>query len=99
MLRGLCICVCLSVFLLVTTVSPTKADKQIEIPFGVWTPLDPLNHVLGGKPDALRCRAILGNYCVKQRDYTSEVDILNLIRQVAATMRPFAVSIAATCYY
>jgi len=91
--------VCLSVFLLVTTVSPTKADKQIEIPFGVWTPLDPLNHVLGGEPDAPRCRAILGNYCAKQRGYTSEVDILNLIRQVAATMRPFAVSIAATCYY
>jgi len=39
MFRGVCVRVrvCLSVFLLVTTVSCAKTDEPIEMPFVVWT--------------------------------------------------------------
>ena len=33
----LCICLCVFVCLLVTTVSPTKTDKPIEVLFRIWT--------------------------------------------------------------
>jgi len=50
--------VCLSVSLLVTTVSPTKTDEPITVPFGVWTWVGPRNHVLGGGRDPLAGRDI-----------------------------------------
>jgi len=32
-----CVCLCLSVCLLDTTVSPAKTDEPIEMLFGLWT--------------------------------------------------------------
>ena len=32
----------------VTVVSPTKMAEPIEMPFRVWTRVDPMNHVLDG---------------------------------------------------
>jgi len=37
--------ICLSVC---HNVSPTKTAEPIEIPFGTWTPVDPMNHVIDG---------------------------------------------------
>ena len=42
-------CASLSVCLLVTTVSPTKTDEPIEVPFGLWTRVGPRNHVFPGE--------------------------------------------------
>jgi len=41
----------MSVCLSVTLVSHTKTAAPIEMPFGLMTPVDPLNHVLDGGPD------------------------------------------------
>jgi len=35
------VCMCLSVCLLVTTASAAKTDEPIEMPFGIWSPVDP----------------------------------------------------------
>ena len=35
-----------------TTVSPTKTAEPTEIPFGLWTRVDPGYHVLDGGPDS-----------------------------------------------
>jgi len=40
---SVCVCVCL----LDTTESLTKTAEPIEMPFGLWTRVDPRNHVLG----------------------------------------------------
>ena len=40
--------VCLSVSLSVTIVSPAKMGEPIEMPFGLWTPVGPGNHMLDG---------------------------------------------------
>jgi len=37
-----------SVGLSVTLVSPAKTAQPIEMPFGLWTPVGPRKHVLGG---------------------------------------------------
>ena len=37
-----------AVCLFVTVVSPTQMAEPIEIPFGLWTPVGPRNHVLDG---------------------------------------------------
>jgi len=42
-------CASLSVCLLVTTVSPTKTDEPIEVPFGLWTRVGPRNRVFPGE--------------------------------------------------
>ena len=42
--------------------SPAKTDKPIEMPFGLWTPVGPRNHVLGGQPDPPKEGAILGGH-------------------------------------
>jgi len=42
-----CLSVCLSVCLLDTTVSLTKTDEPIEVPFGLRTWVGPSIHVLG----------------------------------------------------
>ena len=44
--RSLRVCV----YVLDTSVSPTKTDEQIEIPAGVWTSVGARNHVLPGSP-------------------------------------------------
>jgi len=49
------LCVCL----LVASVNPAKMIKPIKTRFGVWTWVDPRNHVLGGCPDLSRRR---GNF-------------------------------------
>ena len=36
--------------------SCAKTDEPIEIPFGVWTNVSPLNHVLDEGPDSRRGR-------------------------------------------
>jgi len=41
----------LSVCLSVTIVSPTNTAEPIEMPFGLWTRVGPINHVLYGGPD------------------------------------------------
>ena len=43
-----CVCVCVCVCLLVITVSPTKTDEPIEVQFGLYTRMGPMNHELGG---------------------------------------------------
>jgi len=43
-----------SVCLLVSTVSCAKTDELIEVPFGVWTRVGPINHVLDGVADRPR---------------------------------------------
>jgi len=40
-----------SVCLLVTMVNCTKMAEPVEVPFGVWTQVGPVKHVLGGFPD------------------------------------------------
>jgi len=40
--------VCLSVCLSLTVVSPAKTPEPIEMPFGIWTRMDPRKHVLDG---------------------------------------------------
>lgn len=39
---------CICQYLLVTTVSPTKMAKPIEIPFSMWTWVSPTNYVISG---------------------------------------------------
>jgi len=34
-------------------VNPAKTDEPIEIPFGLWTRVGPMNYVLGGSTDPL----------------------------------------------
>jgi len=52
-----------SVCLLVTSVSPAKTAKLIEMPFGLWTWVGPRNHVLGGSQDPPRGRGNFGGPC------------------------------------
>ena len=58
MFRGLCVsvcvcvCVCASLFVCLClsvgkAVSSSKKDEQIEVQFGIWTPMGPTNNVLG----------------------------------------------------
>ena len=48
-----CSVFCLTVYmcLLDTSVSPTKTDEPIQIPFSFWSLIGPRNHVLGWGPD------------------------------------------------
>ena len=52
--------VCMSVCLLVATVSPTKRMNEIEVPFRMWTRVSPRNRVLGGCRIPAGKRAIWG---------------------------------------
>jgi len=38
----------------VTIVSPAKTAEPIEMPFGLWTWMDPGNHVLDGGPELVK---------------------------------------------
>jgi len=49
-----CSVVCVSVDLLVTTVSLAKTDEPIDMPFGLWTWVGRWSHVLDGGPDPHR---------------------------------------------
>jgi len=49
-----------SVGLSVTVVSPAKTAEPIEMPFGSWTRVGPVNHALDGGPDPPWDGAILG---------------------------------------
>ena len=48
--------ICLSVGRSVchTVVSPAKNAEPIEMPFGLWTRMDPRNHVLDGGSEVVR---------------------------------------------
>ena len=46
--HGLCMLVSVCVG---HTREPYKIDEPIEMPFEIWTRVDPGNHVLGGDPD------------------------------------------------
>jgi len=48
---SVCLRVCVCVCLLDRTLTPTKTDKPIEMLFGVWTQVGPMNVVLGGGPN------------------------------------------------
>jgi len=51
----------LSVCLLVIAMSCAKTAEPIKMPFGVWTLVGPMNHVLDGDPDPPRTeRCIFG---------------------------------------
>ena len=50
-LRGLSVCLSVTVSLLVTIVNPAKTARQIEISRGWMTRVGPRNHVLDGGPD------------------------------------------------
>ena len=50
------VCVCVSVCLLDTSMSPAKTDEPIVMLFELCTRVQPRNHVLGGGPDPLRGR-------------------------------------------
>jgi len=43
-----CLSICLSVCLFIRTVSHTKMVELIEMPFGLWIWVGPMNHILGG---------------------------------------------------
>jgi len=57
-----CSVVCVSVDLLVTTVSLAKTDEPIEMPFGLWTWVGRWNHVLDGGPDPHRKGGFWGSF-------------------------------------
>jgi len=40
------VCVCMSVCLLDTTMSPASMDEPIKMPFGLWTRVGPRNNLL-----------------------------------------------------
>jgi len=42
-----------------TTVFSAKRAEPIEMPFGLWTPMGPRNHMLNGGPDLLQQWVIL----------------------------------------
>ena len=94
-------CACVPV---VTTVNPTKTEKPIEVPFGIWTRVGPNNHVSGwglGVLGVLRGpkEGQFGRHpqpIVKYKEYPARAKVT---RQVAAAMRPVAVSTAATCIF
>ena len=91
------VCVCLSgcsLCLLDTTVSPTKAAEQIEMPFGMWTPW-PNEPCLMWEPGSLTGRGTFEGHS----HWHVAVNILNVIRKRAAAMRLQATSNVATCYH
>ena len=51
--------VCVSVCVSVTGMYPAKMAGRIEVPFGMWSGMDPSNHVLDGVSDPPRGR---GNF-------------------------------------
>jgi len=54
------VCLCLSIGLSVTLVSPAKTAESIEMPFELRTRVGPRNHVLDGGPQPPWEGAILG---------------------------------------
>ena len=56
----MCVCICLSVCLLVTTGSSTKAAEPLEVSIGVWTSMLGRNHVFRGDSNPARQRDNLG---------------------------------------
>jgi len=47
--RYVCLCVCLFIG---HNVEPDKIAEPIEMPVGMWTLVDPRNHILCGAPDS-----------------------------------------------
>jgi len=67
--------VCLSVGWSVTILSPAKTAEPIEMPFAVWTWVDPRNHVLDDGPDPPSEGAILrGNIICMANGWLEEQD-------------------------
>ena len=81
---SVCRCVCLSVCLLVTIVSVAKTAEPIQIPFGVRS-LGAKEPCIWWAPDNTERRALLRGMFA--------VDILTVIRQGAAAMRPLVNSL------
>ena len=79
-----------SVRLLVTSVSPATTAAPIDEPFGGGAQAGPRNHVLGGVRVLSGKGAIWGSISqliVKYRAIRRAIDILNLIRYVAAAVQ------------
>ena len=95
------LCVCLAVCLLVIAARPTKTAKPIDVPFGVWTHVGPKNHVFDEAPIPMES----GNFedmsrpVVKYKNIRRTFDVINLIRYVAAVMRPLVARTATTCLH
>ena len=52
--------VCVFVCVLGAPMSPAKMAERIEMPFGTWTQVGPVNHVLNGGPDHTMGRGTVG---------------------------------------
>jgi len=57
------IVVCLSV--LSTPVNPAKTAEPMKMPFGVWTQVGPMNHMLDGGDTGVIRQTQLNDACVK----------------------------------
>ena len=95
MFRALRLCICLSVG---HNREPHKTDS------GAFWDMDsgePPKPCIRWGPGSPRARGTLRNlpvHCKCIGNIVRAVDILNFIRSMAAAMRPFAVTAAATCY-
>ena len=54
--------VCQSACRSVIPVSPAEKAEPIEMPFGIWALIGPMNHVLDGGPQVLRHVAMATNF-------------------------------------
>ena len=86
--------------LLGTAVSPAETDGQIEMPLEAWTRASPRNYGLRGGPSPAKGggNLLTGHlHCKLQRKFGVRSIFATLFGIVAAAMRPFAASTAATC--
>lgn len=97
--ESVCLSACLSVG------HSREAHKNgwthINVPFGVWTHVGPKNHVFDEAPIPMES----GNFedmtrpVVKYKNIRRSFDVINLIRYVAAVMRPLVARTATTCLH
>ena len=68
-----------SVSLSVTIMSPAKTDEPIEMPFGMWNLVDPMNYTLDGGPHPHTLRRNFENERGSSKDMPRHVQRLSLI--------------------
>jgi len=68
-----------SVGLSVTLVGPAKTAAPMKMPFGLWAPMGPRNHVLDGSPQKLLDVAMATNCGTK-------IAITGLVRTIATRL-------------
>jgi len=87
-----CCVVCVSQCLSDTTRSPTKTAEPIQLPFGMWTRIDTKKACISrgsGSPTGTDTFGRLARAC-PHLPAVDALNILNVIRQAAAAMRPLA---------